>query len=71
MNLNKPNNIIMFLFFIAIVLSGLMMLYGTRGNGLHAYWKNVHLFSAGVFVVLTVFHWILHGYWFKNFFKKQ
>jgi len=70
MNLNKPNNIIMFLFFIVIVFSGLMMLYGTRGNGLHAYWKNIHLFSAGAFVVLTVFHWILHAYWFKNFFKK-
>jgi len=61
----------MFLFFAAIVLSGLMMMYGTRGNGLHAYWKNVHLFSAGVFVILTFFHWILHAYWFKNLFKKQ
>ena len=70
MDKNKLNNIIMFLFFAAVVFSGLTMQYGTRGNGLHFYWKNIHLFSAGVFVVLNVFHWIMHGYWFKNLFKK-
>lgn len=68
MNLNKLNNIIMFLFFIAVVFSGLMMAYGTRGNGLHYYWKSVHLFSAGVFTILLVFHWIFH---YKFLFKKQ
>lgn len=68
MNLNKLNNIIMFLFFIAALFSGLMMAYGTRGNGLHYYWKNVHLSSAGLFTVLLVFHWIFH---YKFLFKKQ
>ena len=61
----------MFLFFVAVVSSGLLLLYGTRGNSLHGYWKNVHVFSAGTFAVLAALHWILHGYWFKALFKKQ
>ncbi|MFA5086083.1 MAG: DUF4405 domain-containing protein [Candidatus Paceibacterota bacterium] len=71
MNLNKLNNIIMFLFFIAVVFSGLTMAYGTRGNGLHYYWRQVHLFSAGVFTILIIFHWAFHFGWFKGLFKKQ
>jgi cytochrome b subunit of formate dehydrogenase len=71
MEKNKLNNIIMLLFFIALVISGLMMQYGTRGNGLHFYWKNVHLYSAIIFIISTICHFILHAYWFKSLFKKQ
>lgn len=71
MDANKINNILMFFFFLIVAPTGLLMKYGTKGNGLHYYWKEVHFFVAVALIVLVVFHWILHSYWFKNLFKKQ
>jgi hypothetical protein len=70
MDANKINNIIMFFFFLAVASTGLLLKYGTRGNGLHYYWQNIHVFTAGVLIVLVVFHWIFHSYWFKKIFRK-
>lgn len=70
MNINKINSIALFFFFLAVASTGLLMKYGTRGNGLHYYWQNIHFLAASIFTVLVVFHWIGHSYWFKNLFKR-
>lgn len=61
----------MLLFFIVVVGSGLMMIYGIGGRGSHGYWKNIHLFGALIFSLSAIFHFLSHGYWFKNLLKKQ
>jgi len=60
----------MLLFFIAIFSTGMLLKYGTRGNGLDYYWQNVHVFLSGILSVLVLFYLLMQFKWFKKIFVK-